>query len=365
MRGTPANTQPAQETSRLESNVVTGQGEEKQSYGEAITRLNMPNVAIFPANAKTALATIRALTGFPNRNLCSKIQCIVREESDIPEVRGELNEHLTDSVSYSFADFEDERSMTSAFMGVDRLLLIAPNTENRAELICSALSAAKVAGVPHIVLLSAMAAMQPQSAFGKQFRKMEERLESLNSPVSNYTIMRMAWFMDNFLDMAPDIVSNNRFVSSWGPSSVSAVAIADIGRSAAAVLATPKNTSMHYGRTYHLTGPESLSGFRMAEIFTKVLGRPISYQDLPREEMKTVYSEGMKLSDWQVEGYLEMNDLFKSGAGAAYSTDVAMLTRAIIPRLSASFAINAGILRVSIHLSSACYRAQVVLAAAL
>jgi NAD(P)H dehydrogenase (quinone) len=162
--------------------------------------------------------------------------------------------------------------------------------------------------------------------FGKQFRRMEECIEGMTS-YFNFTVMRMAWFMDNFLDMAADIVSNNRFLSSWGPSSVSAVSLADVGRSAAAVLSCPKGTSTHFSRTYHLTGPESLSGFRMAETFSKVLGRQIAYQDLPRDEMRKVYSDGMRLEAWQADGYVEMNELFKSGAGAAYSTDVAMLTR--------------------------------------
>jgi len=317
--------QNAPENDRLYPNVITGRGEVKQSYGEAIEKHNMPIVAIFPASSKTGLAALRALTGYPNRNACAKIQCIVRDESAIAAVRAELNEHLTDSITWSFADYTDEKSMITSFIGVDRLLIIPPSSQDRAELVCKGLAAARTAGVPHIVLMSAMVAMHPNTSFGRQFRGMEAYLEGLR-PQCNFTHLRMAYFMDNFLDMASDLVSNNRFLSSWGPSAVSAVALGDVGRSAAAVLGAPKSSEIHYGRVYHLTGPESLSGFRMAEIFSKVLGRQISYQDLPRDEMRKVYIEGMKLEPWQADGYIEMNDLFKSGGGAAYSTDVAMLT---------------------------------------
>lgn len=310
----------------LNSNVTVGEGEENQSYGDAIRLHKLPTVAIFPAHSKTGLATLRSLTSYPNRNACAKIVCIVREENCIPIIRHELNEHLTDSVTFSFADYRDVKNMATAFMGVDRLFLIPPVKENREELTINGIDAAKLAGIPHVVLMSAVLAQHPNTKFGKQFRGMEEHLESMQKHF-NYTVLRSAWFMDNFLDMSADIVSNNRFLSSWGPSSVAAVSLADVGRSAAAIMCSPKDSTNHIGRTYHITGPESLSGFRMAEILSKELGRNISYQDLPREEMRKVYVDGMQMEQWSADGILEMNDLFKSGAGAAFSTDVAMLTR--------------------------------------
>jgi uncharacterized protein YbjT (DUF2867 family) len=42
----------------------------------------------------------------------------------------------------------------------------------------------------------------------------------------------------------------------------------------------------HAGKTYWPTGPESLSGKDVAEIFTKVLGRPITFQPISYEVQK-------------------------------------------------------------------------------
>jgi uncharacterized protein YbjT (DUF2867 family) len=237
----------------------------------------------------------------------------------------QLGSHVTDAISWSFADYKDEHALTAAFVGADRLILVPPSTQDRDELTCQGLQAAGVAGVKHIVLMSAVVAQFPNTMFGGQFRRIESFLESMR-PSLNFTILRMAWFMENFIDMAPDLVANNRFLSSWGSSGIAPVAMADIGRSAAAVLSTPKTSMIHYNRTFHLTGPEAVSGARMAEVFTKVFKRQISYQDLPREDMKKVYVEGMKVPEWQAEGYVEMNDLFKAGGASAFSTDVAMLT---------------------------------------
>jgi NAD(P)H dehydrogenase (quinone) len=325
MRDAVQNASGAPELDRLNASLITGNGEEKQTFGDAILKHRLPIIAVFPATSKTALSTIRALTTYPYRNSCAKIQLIVRSPEAIPLIQAEIGSHVTDAITWSFADYKDEQSMTAAFIGVDRLLLVPPSSEDRAELTCNGLQAAKVAGVRHIVLLSATVAQHPGTLFGRQFRRMETCLEAMKPTVNN-SIMRMAWFMDNFLDMAPDLISNNRFLASWGPSGISPIALADIGRAAAAVLSTPKTSEIHYNRTFHLTGPESLSGGRMAEIFTKVFKRPIQYQDLPREEMKKVYIEGMRIPEWQAQGYVEMNELFKAGAASAVSTDVALLT---------------------------------------
>jgi uncharacterized protein YbjT (DUF2867 family) len=59
--------------------------------------------------------------------------------------------------------------------------------------------------------------------------------------------------------------------------------VRDVAAAAAEIAVAP---AAHAGKTYWPTGPESLSGKDVAEIFTKVLGRPITFHSISFEEQK-------------------------------------------------------------------------------
>jgi NAD(P)H dehydrogenase (quinone) len=66
-----------------------------------------------------------------------------------------------------------------------------------------------------------------------------------------------------------------------GTGSVGLVALKDVTRATAMVLAT----AGHSGQNYELTGPASLSMTSIAEVFTRVLGTKIQYIDLSEERL--------------------------------------------------------------------------------
>ena len=71
----------------------------------------------------------------------------------------------------------------------------------------------------------------------------------------------------------------------------------------------------HAGKTYWPTGPESLSGNDVAEIFTKVLGRLITFHPISYEEQKQamidaglpepVAADNAPAAAWQADGDCE------------------------------------------------------------
>ena len=286
----------------------------------------LPVVAVFPATSKTGLATLRRLTSWPFRNSCSKIVCVLKDESGIQKIRKELGNAVTDSLAFSFANYDDEFSMVSAFVGCDRILIVSPSTENSAEQACQAGIAAKNAGVKQVVFLSVQNAHHEAIYFAKNSRKVETFLENLETV--SYTHLRCSYFMENFFPMIYTITNEGCFYSSWGDGEFSPVCVDDIGHCAAAILSCSNSITTHFNKIYDITGPETMTGRDMAVVFSQVLKKPIDYRDLSREKMK----EDMlsyKTPEWLAEALVELNEYYKEGKAATVTQTVAKLTNGI------------------------------------
>src|SRR6185295_1511955 len=87
----------------------------------------------------------------------------------------------------------------------------------------------------------------------------------------------------NFLLMAAGIAQTGSFRTAAGDGRIGHVDVRDVAAAAAEIAVSPAG---HAGKTYWPTGPESLSGNDVAEIFTKVLGRLITFHPISYEEQK-------------------------------------------------------------------------------
>ena len=82
-----------------------------------------------------------------------------------------------------------------------------------------------------------------------------------------------------FLILTSDSVrESNQIRLPFGEGKTSPVAVEDVARVIAALLAHPQP---HIGKIYHLTGPQSENMHFYAQEYSKALGRTISYQDIP------------------------------------------------------------------------------------
>ncbi|MFJ9831829.1 NmrA family NAD(P)-binding protein [Streptomyces sp. NPDC101169] len=70
----------------------------------------------------------------------------------------------------------------------------------------------------------------------------------------------------------------------FGSGRTSPIAVDDVARVVATVLNDP---APHAGHVYELTGPRTVDMTEMAEVFSKALGRPISYVDVPLEQWRS------------------------------------------------------------------------------
>jgi uncharacterized protein YbjT (DUF2867 family) len=108
----------------------------------------------------------------------------------------------------------------------------------------------------------------------------------------------------------------------FGEGRTSPVAVGDVARVIAALLADPLP---HIGRTYHLTGPRSADMHIHAQEYSESLGRTITYQDIPVEGWRRgLLDRGLPVH--LVDHLTTMADLHRAGHYDRKSDDVFTLT---------------------------------------
>ena len=98
--------------------------------------------------------------------------------------------------------------------------------------------------------------------------------------------IRPTVFLDNplFTTLAAHSIRENGTIAlPFGTGRTSPVAVDDVARVVATVLRDP---APHIGQVYELTGPRSVDMTEMAEAFSRALGRPVSYVDVPLDRWR-------------------------------------------------------------------------------
>ena len=175
---------------------------------------------------------------------------------------------LDESACVSF-DFLDARTFGPAFDGVTCMFLMRPPAlANPKKDMAPAIEAARKAGVRKIVFMSLFGA---ETIPLLPHRTIERLIVTSHM---DYTFLRPSFFMQNLSGMnAPDILRLNEILVPAGQGRTSFIDVRDIAAVAAKVLTEDgyKNSSLT------LTGSQALTYFEIADILTRVLGRPITY----------------------------------------------------------------------------------------
>jgi uncharacterized protein YbjT (DUF2867 family) len=168
-------------------------------------------------------------------------------------------------------------SIDAAMAGVTAVVLVSPAIPAQ-EL--NVVDSAVRAGAGHVVKITSKASADSPIARRRYQTEIEDGL--IASGVG-YTLLRNNAYMQNFLMLAPAIAKTSGFGSSTGDGRVGMVDTRDVAAVAAEIAASP---AAHAGKTYWPTGPESLSYADIAEVLSKVLGRPITFRPLTFEEQR-------------------------------------------------------------------------------
>lgn len=219
-----------------------------------------------------------------------------------------------------FGDFDQPDSLTKAFAGLDRLLVI-PSSDMRPGVRATqgenAIQRAVDAGVAHVVFTSALgtrAAEVPhlwQSYFGPE--------QALMRLAKQWTILRMAYYAESFVDEARMSLARGVHAATSN-AAVNFVSRDDVAAAAAGILAGDG----HHGAIYQATGPASLDGEARAALVAKVTGKPFGFASVSEAQ----YREGLAaagLPPFVVDAVLSIQDMWSVGGFDVTSGDVQRL----------------------------------------
>jgi uncharacterized protein YbjT (DUF2867 family) len=159
------------------------------------------------------------------------------------------------------------------------------------------------------------------------------------------TVRPTALFEGSFLILTADSVrESNQIRLPFGEGKTSPVAVEDVARVIATLLADPQP---HIGKIYELTGPQSENMHYYAKEYSEALERTITYQDIPVEPWRRgLLEHGLPV--FLVDHLATMADLHRAGRYDRLSNDVLTLTgqgpltvREIVRRNAASFTASA------------------------
>jgi uncharacterized protein YbjT (DUF2867 family) len=213
-------------------------------------------------------------------------------------------------------DFNRPETLRAALNGIHCVFLVGPVAPNLVELESKATEEFKRAGVARLVKLSAMG--RRAATFPRQHAESEDRIKA--SGVA-WTFLRPNGFMQNVaIYNAATMREQNAFFGSAADGKVSQIDLRDVGAAAVRVLIEDG----HLGKTYTLTGPAALSNSEAAVILSSVLGREIRYVNLPPEQMKQALL-GAGMPEWNVNGIIDLDTLYREGGASTVSPDVEQL----------------------------------------
>ncbi len=223
-------------------------------------------------------------------------------------------------VTQIVADSNDVNSLAKAFEGASHVFSVLPLVENIVEMGEKTVTAAQKAGVQHLVRSSAQGAdVSAPIALGRWHGEIDQKVESSGL---DFTLLQPASFFQNYLGYADTIKTQNAFYAPMGDGKVSLIDTRDIAAVAVAAL----TQSGHAGKKYALTGGESLSNSEIAAIFSEVLGREISYVDVPEAKARQQMLD-LGMPAWLVDAVMELNAIGKAGYLAQVSPSVEQITQ--------------------------------------
>lgn len=202
-------------------------------------------------------------------------------------------------------DYDVTATWDAAVQWADRVFLVPPPFDSRAdERLVPFLDWAVQSGARQLVLLSAMAvdAREPLA-----LSRVEERVKRTGV---EFTFLRPNIYMQNFARgfVARAIRQKGVFRLPVGGARVSFVDGRDVAAVAARVLAEPG----HDGRTYTLTGPDSLTADQVADVLGEVTGRTIRYEAISEATLRDILA-GDHWAAGQADSFVTLMDVVREG----------------------------------------------------
>jgi uncharacterized protein YbjT (DUF2867 family) len=241
-----------------------------------------------------------------------RVRALVRTPAKARDLRGE-------GVELVQGDLDDSGSLDAALAGLERAFFVAAVDQRYVGWFGNFLAAALRAGSPHVIKFSGLGAtIDSPAELVRQHGETDQALIDSGLP---YTILRPNSFYQNMLWSAATIKDHGAFYLPMKSARQSLVDVRDI----AAVSVQALTGTGHEGKTYDITGPESLSYHEVADKLSAVLGRSIRYVDVPPEAaFDSMLKAGMP--QWNARAVTELYGLFAAGEAAGTTDTIERIT---------------------------------------
>lgn len=213
-------------------------------------------------------------------------------------------------------DPADDVSLQRAVQGVEAIFLAWQFSPQLADAHMRIVTAAKAAGVRRLVQLSGVGA-DPNMCCARMLRWYGHAEVTVAAAGLETTRLRPSMLLQTLFEFSPSIAQQGVIAGPFRSTKWTWVDARDVGAVAAVVLRDPS----HAGRTYTVTGAESMSYPQIAERMSRILDKAIRYTDITANEARG-WLQGKGLSPVMIEAKLEMWDACASNLINAPPTQV-------------------------------------------
>src|SRR5258707_4546696 len=219
------------------------------------------------------------------------VRAFVRQADERAKELGELGADIAVGDLHSFKD------VRAALDGVQRAYFTYPVAEGLLEATTMFVSAGKQTGLQSVLTMSQTTARRDHASPAARQHWLAERV--LDWSGIGVTHLRPLFFLENLFNVAaPTVVTDGNIYLPYGQGRHAPVGGEDVARVAVGILTDP---AAHLGKTYVPTGPASLSMVEQASVFSRVLGRPVEYVDIPVERWRQSLSQVDIMTPWLIE----------------------------------------------------------------
>src|SRR5208282_5640107 len=225
-------------------------------------------IAVVGATGNTGRAVVKELKALGQNPVC-----VVRNPDKAREILGA-------DAKIAVAELADRAALEKALAGVESVFVVTGHNPQMVEQQNNVLDAALKAGAKYLVRVGggrAVAVADSESVVGRSHAAIEERLRGSGI---KWVILRPGLFMQNVMGQAASIKTDGKMVMSFPKDlPVALIDVRDTGAVGARILIDP---APHAGKVYEFTGKLTTYG-QFAEVFSQVLGKPITYVGITPE----------------------------------------------------------------------------------
>lgn len=240
----------------------------------------MSNILVTGATGGLGKAVVETLL---KEGGAHQISVVVRDPAKAADLQAQ-------GVTVVPGDYNDYASLTRAFTGIDKLLLVSGNDiPNRVPQHTNVIKAAQAAGVKHLAYTSFQRRTEDGSsavAFVAEAHLATEKL--LKESGLTYTILKNTLYLDVLPQfMGPQVLETGTIYLPAGTGRGSFASRHDMGAAAAAVL----TGTGHENKTYEIASNETYSFADIAKLLSDLSGKPVHYVSPTAEEFGTALAQ--------------------------------------------------------------------------